>query len=190
MEPWLIALSVVVALALIVVVLSFLSPPRITYSEVIEVAAPSSQVYDDIRLQERLMQWSAWPAATRSTCAVDVSRAKGGRDGEVGARTVFLSGGKPSGFQEIVSLTPGTEVVLTLTSPGPPHTPRLTFEVMPLGPASTRVTMHFRNEFPRPFNAVWHLGGLSRWVRKLHLDDLAGLKRFSEGRSGASGQAA
>lgn len=181
MEPFLlIAGAVVGGAVLLIALLSALAPTKVAYTEEVIVAAPLSDVYDDIRLQERLMRWSAWPKETKSTCAVDTSAAPESDDGTVGARTVFFSKGKRIGHQEIVSLKEDETVAMVLEGPGPPHKPRLTFRLSPAGDGKTRVVLDFVNKFPRPFNAIWHFAGLSRWTRKMHVLDLAGLKAFSE----------
>ncbi|MEL6609556.1 MAG: SRPBCC family protein [Pseudomonadota bacterium] len=178
MPLWiLITLCVVGALVVIVAVLSALAPARVEYTETIDINAPRAQVYDDIRLQERLMRWSAWPAETKSTCAVDESH---GADGTVGARTVFFTKGKRIGHQEVVGLSDQTDVSMTLVGPGPPHHPELTFTLTQIAPRQTRVAAHFVNRLPRPFNAIWRFAGLSAWTRQMHLKDLQGLKAFSE----------
>lgn len=176
----LIAVALFGGLIVVIAVLSALAPIRIAYTEEITVAAPISDVYDDIRLQDRLMRWSAWPKETKSTCAIDTSAAPESEDGTVGARTVFFSKGKRIGHQEIVALEKDQTVTLVLVGPGPPHKPRLTFRLSQAGDGKTRVVLDFVNTFPRPFNAIWHFAGLSRWTRKMHLLDLEGLKAFSE----------
>ena len=180
MDILLIAVAIIGGLALVVAILSARAPTRVEYTEEIVVDAPVADVYDDIRLQDRLMRWSAWPKETKSTCAVDTDAARTGEDGSVGARTVFFSKGKRVGHQEIVGLKENEEVAMTLVGPGPPHRPRLTFELVPEGPSRTRVLAHFVNELPRPFNAIWRFAGLSKWTREMHVKDLAGLKAFSE----------
>ena len=161
-------------LVVLIGLLSALAPTRVEYTEDITVNAPAAQVYDDIRLQEHLMRWSAWPQETKSTCTVE------GPDGKVGAKTAFFTKGKRVGHQEIVSLKENEEVVLTLVGPGPPHKPKLTFELKSLGADRTRVLAHFVNELPRPFNAIWKFAGLTKWTREMHKKDLAGLKSFAE----------
>ncbi|MEM9411235.1 MAG: hypothetical protein AAGA30_08985, partial [Planctomycetota bacterium] len=136
-----------------------------------------SDIYDDIRFQDRLMRWSAWPKETGSTCSVDEAKAT---DGTLGARTAFFSKGKQIGFQEIVCLKENAEVALTLEGPGPPHKPMLRFILDSEGDNKTRVTAHFVNMLPRPFNAIWKFAGLSKWTREMHRKDLAGLKAFTE----------
>lgn len=180
MDILLIAVAIIGGLALLVVILSALAPTRVAYTEKIVVDASIEDVYDDIRLQDRLMRWSAWPKETKSTWAVDTAAARTREDGSVGARTVFLSKGKRVGHQEIVSLKENEEVAMTLVGPGPPHRPRLTFELIPEGRSRTCVLAHFVNELPRPFNAIWHFAGLSKWTREMHRKDLSGLKAFSE----------
>ncbi|WP_224815147.1 SRPBCC family protein [Hasllibacter sp. MH4015] len=169
-----IAFYIVLGLAALVALLSALAPTRVAYTEEISVDAPVEDVYDDIRLQEHLMRWSAWPKQTKSSCSVE------GPDGEVGAKTLFFTKGKRVGHQEVVHLKENEEIVLTLVGPGPPHRPKLTFELCPEGDARTRVMAHFVNELPRPFNAIWKFAGLTKWTREMHRKDLAGLKAFSE----------
>jgi hypothetical protein len=164
----------VVIVVVLIGVLSLIAPTRVEYTEEISVNAPVGDVYDDIRLQEHLMRWSAWPLETKSTCSVE------GADGQVGAQTVFFTKGKRVGHQEVVSLKENREVALTLVGPGPPHKPRLTFELQPNGADRTRVLAHFVNVLPRPFNIIWKFAGLSKWTRRMHRKDLAGLKAFSE----------
>lgn len=172
--------GILAALFLLVAILSALAPTRLEYTEEITVDAPVEDVYDDIRLQDRLMRWSAWPKETKSTCAVDTGAARTGQDGEVGARTVFFSKGKRVGHQEIVGIEENRELSFTLEGAGPPHHPVMTFRLSPMGADRTKVALHFVNRFPRPFNAIWHFAGLSKWTRKMHRKDLAGLKAFSE----------
>jgi hypothetical protein len=169
-----ILLYLVAALILLVVLLSAMASTRVVYTETIEVDAPIDQVYDDIRFQEHLMRWSAWPLETKSSCMVE------GTDGEVGVRTAFFTRGKRTGHQEIIELKENESVTMTLVGPGPPHRPRLTFELRPMGGTRTRVLLHFVNELPRPFNAIWRFAGLTRWTRRMHTKDLMGLKAFAE----------
>lgn len=169
-----IVLYVLLGLLTLIALLSVLSPARVEYTEEITVAASVEQVYDDIRFQEHLMRWSAWPKETKSTCTVE------GADGETGTKTVFFTKGKRVGHQEVVRLKENEEVVLTLVGPGPPHKPKLAFELRSLGDGRTRVLAHFTNELPRPFNAIWKFAGLTKWTREMHRKDLAGLKAFSE----------
>jgi len=171
-------LGVLLLIGVLVVVLSALSPVRVAYTEHIDIEAPVADVFDDIRLQERLMRWSAWPSETGSQCAVDPG--PNGADGTEGARTVFVSRGRPAGHQVITRIVDQREVAMTLVGPGPPHRPSMRFELEPLGPGRCRVHLHFVNELPRPFNALWNFGGLTRWTRSMHRKDLAGLKAFSE----------
>lgn len=173
-----IILSVLGALALTVVLLSVIAPTRVEYTETIDVDAAPKDVYDDIRLQSRLMRWSAWPKETKSQCAVDEGPC--GADGTVGARTVFVSKGKVVGHQELTGLVDGQEVAMTLVGPGPPHEPSLRFKIQSLEGQRSRVSLHFINRLPRPFNAIWRFAGLSAWTREMHLKDLAGLKAFAE----------
>jgi len=169
-----IVLTSIVGLLALIALLSALAPVRVAYTEAVHIDAPVSDVYDDIRLQEHLMRWSAWPKETKSTCTVD------GPDGETGTKTVFFTKGKRVGHQEIVHLKVNEEVALTLVGPGPPHKPKLTFELCPTDDGRTQVMAHFVNDLPRPFNAIWKFAGLTKWTREMHRRDLAGLKAFSE----------
>lgn len=169
-----IALYGLLALVVLIGLLSALAPTLVAYTEEVLIDAPVSDVYDDIRLQEHLMRWSAWPQETKSTCTVE------GPDGQVGTKTAFFTKGKRVGYQEVVSLKQDQEVALVLFGPGPPHRPRLTFELRANGENRTLVLAHFANELPRPFNAVWKFAGLTKWTREMHRKDLAGLKAFSE----------
>ena len=169
-----IALYGLLAIVALVAVLSLIAPAKVEYTEEITVDAPIKNVYDDIRLQAHLMRWSAWPKETKSTCTVE------GPDGQVGAKTAFFTKGKRVGHQEVVGLKENEEVALTLVGPGPPHRPRLTFELRANGENRTKVLAHFVNELPRPFNAIWKFAGLSKCTREMHRKDLAGLKAFSE----------
>ncbi|MEM0898886.1 MAG: hypothetical protein AAGI92_02925 [Pseudomonadota bacterium] len=172
--------AIIGCLAVIIILLSALSPTKLEYEEVITINAPAWQVYDDIRLQQRLMRWSAWPKETKSKCAVDISHTIEGEDGTVGTRTVFFSKGKPIGFQEIQSLQPNHSISFTLEGAGPPHFPTMMFALEELDEDNTKVVLSFINRMPPPFNLVWNFAGISKWTRKMHVKDLAGLKAFSE----------
>ena len=172
MQMWLIGILVLAA-ALAGVIM--LVPATIRYTETIDIAAPASAVFDHIRLQRRLMQWSAWPSTTQSNCAVE------GPDGEVGARTVFFGrNGKRFGHQEITAIEPGRSVALSLRSAGPPQRPRLLFRILPIADDHSRIELEFTNTITRPFNVVLQVAGVVRWTRAMHVKDLQGLKRFSE----------
>lgn len=172
--------AVIGGLTLIIILLSALSPARIEYEETITIAAPLDQIYNDIRFQDRLMRWSAWPKETKSKCAVDTTHTIEGEDGTVGTRTVFFSKGKAIGFQEIQSIKPNHSVSFTLEGAGPPHFPTMTFKLRPLGSKETEVMLSFINRMPPPFNLIWNFAGMSKWTRRMHVKDLQGLKAFSE----------
>ncbi|MEN0063970.1 MAG: SRPBCC family protein [Myxococcota bacterium] len=173
-----VVLAVLGAITLLGIGLAAWAPTRVTYTESIDIDAPAADVFDDIRLQERLMRWSAWPAETGSQCAVDPGPS--GVDGSEGSRTVFVSRGRSIGHQVITRIVDQREIAMTLVGPGPPHRPSLRFELEPLDAQHCRVKLHFVNEFSRPFNAIWQFAGLTRWTRELHRNDLEGLKAFSE----------
>ena len=172
--------AIIGCLTLTVILLSALSPTRLEYEEAVTINAPAWQIYDDIRLQQRLMRWSAWPKETKSKCAVDISHAIEGEDGTVGTRTVFFSKGKAMGFQELQSLQPNYSVSFTLEGAGPPHFPTMVFTLEEIDEDNTKVVLSFINRMPPPFNLIWNFAGISKWTRKMHVKDLAGLKAFSE----------
>ena len=152
----------------------FLTPRDVRYTEQIDIAAPVADVYNYIRFQRDLMRWSAWPTETKSTCMTE------GPDGQVGAQTVFISKGKRFGHQEITQLAENEYVELAIFSAGPPQRTLVRFSVKALGPLSTQVQLHMKNKIAYPFNLILRLVGVVRWVRRLHVKDLQGLKRFSE----------
>ncbi|MBE9140183.1 hypothetical protein IQ254_23790 [Nodosilinea sp. LEGE 07088] len=115
MENVLLGLGLLAGLGLAIAI--FFLPNAVRYSEKIVINAPVEQVYDNIRLQERLMLWSAWPEATGSTCSLE------NEDGSVGARTVFFDQGKRFEHQEIVDLKPNQKVALTLNFINTYHRP-------------------------------------------------------------------
>ena len=150
-------------------------PNTVRYSEKIIVNAPIDQVYDNIRFQERLMLWSAWPEATGSTCSLENA------DGRVGARTVFFNKGQRFGHQEIIRLDPNSKVSMTLVNSGPlKHTPYLDFDLHAHSKDQTEVTMKFVNTYQKPFQVPAKLLGIVKWTRDLQIKDLEGLKNYSE----------
>lgn len=120
------------------------------------------------------MRWSAWPKQTGSFCTVD------GPNGEVGTCVLFFAKAKWIGRQEIIALEENNTVVLALVAPGPPHHPRLRFDVCPCGETATTVAAHFVNDLPHPFDIVWKFAGLSAWTQRMHRNDLEDLKAYAE----------
>ncbi|MEM7771257.1 MAG: SRPBCC domain-containing protein [Cyanobacteria bacterium P01_A01_bin.37] len=164
-----------ILLVVLLLVLVVFLPNVVQYSEEIVVNAPIDQVYDNIRWQEKLMQWSAWPEATGATCSVENT------DGGIGARTVFFNEGKRFGHQEIIGLKPNAKVSMTLVDDGPlKHTPYLDFDLSALSDTQTEVTLRFNNTYHRPFHVPAKLFGVVKWVRDLQIKDLEGLKMYSE----------
>lgn len=169
---WLWIVGAIVVLTLIV---GIAVPRRVRYTEEAVIAASAPELYDHIRFQSRLMRWSAWPTETGSACACE------GVDGEVGARTVFFTKArKRFGQQEVTELVPNRRVVLVLASKGPRQQPVVSFDLDPLGPNETRVTLGFDNRIMPPFNVILRLAGIVRWTREMHRKDLAGLKAYAE----------
>jgi hypothetical protein len=166
---------IVLALACAGVLLAvWLTPTTVRYTETLVIDASAQDLYDNTRWQARLMDWSAWPSETGSTCACE------NPDGEIGARTVFFAKGQRFGYQEVTHLVNGHSVELVLFSKGPPQKPVLRFEFIPLSASRTEVHLHFENNLARPFNVILRLAGIVRWTRRMHLKDLQGLKRYSE----------
>ncbi len=166
---------IILALACAVFLVAvWLTPNTVQYTEILVIEASARDLYDNTRLQARLMQWSAWPSETGSTCACENT------DGDVGARTVFFSKGQRFGYQEVTRLVDGQSVELALFSKGPPQKPVLQFDFVPVSASRTEVRLIFQNTLARPFNVILRLAGIVRWTRKMHLKDLDGLKRYSE----------
>lgn len=148
---------------------------RVHYTEEAVIEAPVNAIYNHIRLQERLMRWSAWPSETGSTCSCE------GVDGKIGARTVFFDKkGQRFGHQEIIGLEPNRRVELSVKSKGPPQRAVIAFELEPLSLDRTRVVLRFTNAIARPFNVIMRVAGIVRWTRAMHVKDLDGLKRYAE----------
>ena len=162
---------IVIAFLFLIVLLT---PTKVSYSESIVIDASVSDLYDNIRFQERLMEWSAWPSETKSTCSLENT------DGVLGARTVFFSKGQRFGYQEITNLVDGKFIELKIESKGPPQNPILRFEFIPVSDKRTEVKLIFENTLTRPFNVILRLAGIVRWTRTLHTRDLQGLKQYSE----------
>jgi len=172
-----VAWGLVAAVPLAGVLAAFVTPRVVEYIETIEIKGTASDVYDAIRFQARLMEWSAWPPETGSACAVE------GHDGELAARTVFMQkNGARFGHQEIVTLEENVSVGFVLESKGPPHKPQLQFYLVPVDADTTRVVLHFRNDIMPPFSLIQSLAGIVRWTRQMHRKDLDGLKRYIERR--------
>lgn len=171
------SVTLIVMIAVIgatLLLLIWLTPTKVRYTETLVIDAPAQQLYDNTRFQSRLMEWSAWPSETGSTCSCE------NQDGEIGARTVFFSKGKRFGYQEVMSLIDGRTVELALFSKGPPQKPLLRFDFIPLSESRTEVRLSFDNTLMRPFNVILRVAGIVKWTRKMQLKDLQGLKRYSE----------
>lgn len=173
------------ALPIAVVLAAVLTPREVEYIEIISINGKIRDVYDAIRLQERLMDWSAWPPETGSACELD------GTDGELGAKTVFMQkSGKRFGYQEIIALAEDQSVSFMLKSKGPPQKPQLHFHLLPIDGDTTRVILHFHNEIAPPSNLILRVAGIVRWTRQMHGKDLGGLKRCIEQRQTYRGEQA
>ncbi|MEM0996276.1 MAG: SRPBCC domain-containing protein [Bacteroidota bacterium] len=172
-----ITIGILVSLGTIFLVLVRFLPAEVEYIELVEVAAPVNRVYDAIRFQEQLMEWSAWPRETDSLCEVAHV------DGKVGAQTVFMNRkGKRFGYQEITGLQANERVSFFLKSHVAPFEKdvRLEFRLKPIPDDRTEVMLWFREKLRKPHFLIAYFGGILGWVREMHRKDLAGLKEFVE----------
>ncbi len=148
------------------------------WTESIDVARPIAQVQAAIADEHELMAWSAWPAATGYSCAVD------GDGRSVGSAIVFRSpDGVEQGRQRLTEVTPD-RVAYRLRNRGPGGrdvTPEVDFRLEDLDGSRTRVHLDFRNSVPLPPGAR-HVAEflLGRRVRRLHVQDLVQLKQHVE----------
>ena len=154
-------------------ILVFKLPTKVQYVEEIQVNAPVKKVYDAVRFQEQLMDWSAWPSETNSQCAVK------NVDGQIGAQTVYLQKGKQFGYQEVTELIENEKVSFYLTSKAPfEQDTRMHFYLRPINENQTIVSLYFDNTLKRPSHVFPHIFGIINWTHKMHLKDLAGLKKY------------
>jgi hypothetical protein len=157
----------------------------VEWSESIDVDRPIAQVQAAIADEHELMAWSAWPAATGYSCAVD------GDGRSVGSAIVFRSpDGVEQGRQRLTRVAPD-RVEYRLRNRGPRGrdiTPEVDFRLQPLDDAATRVHLDFRATVPLP-PGLRHVAELllGRRVRRLHVLDLRQLKDHVEARPVAHG---
>ena len=144
------------------------------WTESVDVERPLALVREAVLDQEQLMQWSAWPEATGFTCAVE------GDGRSPGSQVVFRDRrGTVQGRQTIIGAD-GTVVRNRLANRGPlgrEITPEVDFRLEALGPQRTRVHLDFRGRapLPAPLRQLVEVP-LGRWVRRLHVKDLAQLE--------------
>ncbi|WP_375448359.1 hypothetical protein [uncultured Fibrella sp.] len=157
------------------IILTITLPTKVQYIETVDVLAPVSRVYDAIRYQEQLMEWSAWPSETNSQCSVK------GNDGQVGAQTTYFQKEKQFGYQEVTGLIGNELVSFYLTSDAPfEQDTRLHFWLKEVGTDKTRVALWFDNTLKKPSHVLPYVFGIIRWTHQMHLKDLAGLKHYVE----------
>jgi uncharacterized protein YndB with AHSA1/START domain len=170
-----IIISAAIGLTLAILLLLKALPSKVQYIETIVVDAPISKVYDAIRFQEKLMQWSAWPTETKSQCAVKNT------DGQIGAQTVYLSKGKQFGYQEVTHLTENEKVSFILKSKAPfEQETKLHFILKEVDNNRTEINLWFDNTLKKPSLLLPYLFGIIEWTHKMHLKDLSGLKLYVE----------
>ncbi|MEM6863912.1 MAG: SRPBCC domain-containing protein [Bacteroidota bacterium] len=162
------------ALLLTFFILLFKLPTKVQYIEEIQIEAPVKKVYDAIRFQEQLMKWSAWPSETNSQCAVK------NVDGQIGAQTVYLQKGKPFGYQEVTDLVENEKISFYLTSKAPfEQDTRMHFYLREINENRANVALYFDNTLKRPSHVFPYIFGIIAWTHKMHLKDLAGLKKLA-----------
>lgn len=149
------------------------------WTESIDIEATSEQVLPAVADEHRLMQWSAWPAATGYTCSVD------GDGVSPGSAIVFRdAAGREQGRQRLQRARADlVEYRLTNRGPGGREmTPEVDFRLQPLDGGRTRVHLDFRATppLPTPLRQLAELA-MSRRVRALHVEDLRLLKLHVEG---------
>ncbi|MEO0555059.1 MAG: SRPBCC domain-containing protein [Bacteroidota bacterium] len=164
-------------LVLTLLLLIYFLPDKIQYIETITVEAPIKRVYDAIRYQEQLMEWSAWPTETNSLCEV------ANTDGVVGAQTIFQNKkGKKFGYQEVTELVENERVNFYLKSHVAPFEDdvRLDFILKQITESKTEVNLWFKEKLKKPAFLIAYFGNIINWVHSMHLKDLGGLKRYVE----------
>ncbi|WP_299519250.1 SRPBCC domain-containing protein [Winogradskyella sp.] len=172
-----ILLTIGMSLLISLIILNITLPVKVQYVEEINLNAPVNAVYDAIRYQEQLMQWSAWPKETKSQCAVKNA------DGKLGAQTVYLKNGKQFGYQEVTDLEENEKVSFYLTSKAPfEQDTRLHFYLKEIADNNTYVMLYFDNTLKKPSHIFPHIFGIIKWTHGMHLKDLAGLKKYVENR--------
>lgn len=150
----------------------------IAWTESVTIFRPTDAVYAAVRDQRVLMQWSAWPAATGYSCAVE------GDGVSVGSSVVFRTPNGQEIGRQTMTVVNATEVRNRLRNLGPggrPIEPEVDFWLTVLGPSETRVALDFRVSPPIP--KVLHPVArfyLTRRIRPLHRQDLLNLKTMLE----------
>ncbi len=148
------------------------------WTETIVIEGPPATVHDAIADQNALMQWSAWPAATGYSCAVD------GDGRTIGSDIVFRNAdGVEQGRQKLTAVTDDCiEYRLRNRGPGGRDiAPEVDFRLESIDAARTRVHLDFRARAPLP-PGIRQLAELviGRRVRRLHREDLEFLKKYVE----------
>ena len=148
------------------------------WSESIEIGRSREQVHSAIANEHELMRWSAWPAATGYTCAVD------GDGCSLGSAIVFTDRkGTEQGRQRLTLVEPD-RVHYRLRNRGPlgrEMTPQVDFRLEDLAGLRTRVHLDFQASAPLPVGLRQLAEAvIGRRVRALHVLDLQQLKAHVE----------
>lgn len=167
----------IAGLVVALILLIWFLPKKVQYIETITIDAPINKVYDAIRYQEQLMEWSAWPRETNSLCEVK------NKDGVIGAQTVYMNQkGKQFGYQEVTDLVENKKVSFYLKSfvaPFEEHV-KMDFILKEISNNKTKVSLWFDETLKKPAFLIAYFGGIIKWVHSMHLKDLAGLKKYAE----------
>lgn len=151
--------------------MSLITSNVVNYGEELVVDASINKVFNAIRFQESFIKCSSWPSETGSTCKVKNT------DVQIRAQTVFFNKSKRFRDQEIVDTVDNKKVSFTTVDSGSlKHIPYLNFYLEPLSENKTKVLMKFKNPFHLPAKVL----NIVKWVRSIHLKNLAGLKKFVE----------
>ncbi|MEM1318824.1 MAG: hypothetical protein AAGG75_01140 [Bacteroidota bacterium] len=172
-------LGIAAGLLTTLILLIWKLPNKVQYIETITIDAPIDKVYDAIRFQEQLMEWSAWPSETNSLCQVKHT------DGQIGAQTIYQNQkGKQFGYQEITGLVENEKVSFYLKSYVAPFEEdvQLDFILKSIADSKTEVNLWFNERLKKPAFLIAYFGNIINWVHDMHLKDLAGLKAYVEGR--------
>ena len=148
------------------------------WTETIDIDAPEDLVRTAMLDQHHVVRWSAWPEATGLSCTVH------GDGTSPGSEIVFRDdAGTVQGRQRITAVD-GQRIANRLENRGPlgrTMTPRVDFVVTRLAHDRTRAALDFEADVPLPVG-LRHLVQLamSRWARRLHVEDLRLLKSYVE----------
>ena len=144
----------------------------VEYRFKVEIAVPVKKVYDAIRLQANVIQWSIRPHAR--SIVYD--------DGTVGAKRVLVDRwGRETASHIVSDLVENRKITFHLSdqSPFACQDQAITFLLHDTGVGTTVETLYV-NRIRPPFHVVIRSAGLPEFVHDQHRSDLLALKRFLE----------